>query len=386
MCLLVAGRAHGSPPANGRQRATSTRRWASETAVKAIDALRDLRRGRARRPPPSGERKTIARAAEAQLVALLQALAPAHALAVDVGAVARQAVVGDRPATRPRARARRARARRARPSPATRSTPSPRPMVSRSPSAGSRTSCCVWAPSRSSRNGTPSRSARMRSCISTGEAGCGFRASWASWTRSALPTLHRPRSGARAGLRVQARHRHRGVELGGAGPAVDALDRRHVGVGAAVADLDVGLPRQPAVGRVGADPDRLAALAAAGQQRLEPGVGVDLDRVRAAVARAPPTGSRRRSARRSRGGAGAPARGARSPGRRPAPASSRSCDRRADVGRAPAVLEAVGDQLAQQPQRRQRASCAREASRSSSSAPFSGSSSPASRNSPPAAS
>jgi threonine dehydratase len=47
---------------------------------------------------------------------------------------------------------------------------------------------------------------------------------------------------------------------GTAAAAVDALDRRHVGVVAAVADLDVVLAGQAAVGGVGADPDRLAAV------------------------------------------------------------------------------------------------------------------------------
>ena len=36
-----------------------------------------------------------------------------------------------------------------------------------------------------------------------------------------------------------------------------------------MADLDVGLPRHPAVGRIGADPDRLTALAAAGLTNRE---------------------------------------------------------------------------------------------------------------------
>ena len=96
MSLLVAGRAHGSPPANGRQRATSTRRWASDTAVKAT-TLWETFVVAAPPTPPSGARKTMRVPPEAQLVALLQAPAPAHALAVDERAVARQAVVGQRP-------------------------------------------------------------------------------------------------------------------------------------------------------------------------------------------------------------------------------------------------------------------------------------------------
>ena len=67
-------------------------------------------------------------------------------------------------------------------------------------------------------------------------------------------------------------------------------------------------------------------------------------------------------------------------------ASSRSCDRRADVGRAPAVLEAVGDQLAQQPHASPAASSrARGLDEVVERAASSGSPSPGSRNSPPAA-
>ena len=64
--------------------------------MKAVDALGDLRRRRSA-DAALGRAEDHARAAQAQLVALLQALAPAHALAVDERAVARQAVVGHRP-------------------------------------------------------------------------------------------------------------------------------------------------------------------------------------------------------------------------------------------------------------------------------------------------
>ena len=60
------------------------------------DALGDLRR-RGAPHAALGRAEDHARAAEAQLVALLEALAPAHPLAVDEGPVARQAVVGHRP-------------------------------------------------------------------------------------------------------------------------------------------------------------------------------------------------------------------------------------------------------------------------------------------------
>ena len=101
-----------------------------------------------------------------------------------------------------------------------------------------------------------------------------------------------------------------------AAAAVDALDRRHVGVVATVTDLDVGLAGQDAVGRVGADPDRLAAPPGTGQQRLQPGVGVDLDRLAASWSTRPRTGIPTRSGRRSRGGAAGTGPGGRSPGRR----------------------------------------------------------------------
>ena len=75
---------------------------------------------------------------------------------------------------------------------------------------------------------------------------------------------------------LQPRHRHAGRELGAGRPAVEALDRRHIGVVAAVTDLHVGLPGEHTVGGVRPDPYRVAAVLR-GQQRLEPGVGVDLD-------------------------------------------------------------------------------------------------------------
>ena len=101
----------------------------------------------------------------------------------------------------------------------------------------------------------------------------------------------------RAGGRVQPGHRTAALQIGAGRAAVDALDRRHVGVEAPVADLDVGLARQAAVGRVGADPDRLAAPAAcrAAAPRARRASGPRPSRCRRPRAR--PTGSRRRSAR-----------------------------------------------------------------------------------------
>ena len=91
------------------------------------------------------------------------------------------------------------------------------------------------------------------------------------------------RSGARACLRVQAGHGDARLELGRGAALVDAADRRDVAVVAAVADLHVRLAGEAAVGRIGADPDRLAAAVLPGQQRLDPGVRLDLDRVVALV-------------------------------------------------------------------------------------------------------
>ena len=84
---------------------------------------------------------------------------------------------------------------------------------------------------------------------------------------------------------------------------------------------------------------------ASGSSALEPGVRLHLDRVLRRRPSAPRTGSRRRSARRSRAGAGSSPRGGRSPGRRPAPPGEQVGDGRADEGRAGAVLEPVRDHL-----------------------------------------
>ena len=116
----------------------------------------------------------------------------------------------------------------------------------------------------------------------------GPRAATARWSRTSGPTDRQSR---RAPGRPE-RPYERAIDAGSvrssrvmvtlassvalAEPAVDALDRRDVGVVAAVPDLDVGLAGEHPVGRVRADPHRLAAVGHR-QQRLEPGVGVDLD-------------------------------------------------------------------------------------------------------------
>ena len=112
--------------------------------------------------------------------------------------------------------------------------------------------------------------------------------------------------------------------------AEDALDRRDVAVAAPVADLHVLGPRQPAVGRVGAGPARLAAAvrpAAAPRSTRASAPRPRRRRPRRPTSR---RSSPRRSAPRSRGRAAAPARGARSPGTRPRrpPAGPRPSSRR----------------------------------------------------------
>ena len=117
----------------------------------------------------------------------------------------------------------------------------------------------------------------------------------------------------RAGsLHVAAGHLHRRLQGRARGAAVDALDRRDVGVVAAVADLDVRLAAERPVGRVGGDPGETGTRRAAAPRPTRGSRPRPRPRRRSAA----PTGSRTRSARRSRGGAGAGARGARSPGRR----------------------------------------------------------------------
>ena len=119
---------------------------------------------------------------------------------------------------------------------------------------------------------------------------------------------------------LAARHRHARLERRVGAAAVDALDRRDVRVVAAVADLDVALAGEPAVGRVDADPARLAVRRPAAAPRSRRGCRprpTRLRRRRAAVAvRRSCTGSPTRSARRCRARAAGSGRGARSPGRR----------------------------------------------------------------------
>ena len=149
-----------------------------------------------------------------------------------------------------------------------------------------------------------------------------------------------------------------GAELGGAS-AVDALDRGHVVVVAAVADLDVALAGDDAVRRVEPDPDRLAAAGAARQEDLEPGVRVDLDRVVAAVAR----GREQVAGDIARGDAAATQQDQREVDEVLADAGAdveQVGDRRADVGDPAAVGEAIRDQLAEMERRAQRRRRVRE--------------------------
>ena len=68
-----------------------------------------------------------------------------------------------------------------------RSTPSPRPMVSRSPSVGSRTSCWVCGRRRAGAGTACPRARRGCAPASRPERpGADSEANWASWTRSAL--------------------------------------------------------------------------------------------------------------------------------------------------------------------------------------------------------
>ena len=173
-----------------------------------------------------GRAEDHARAAEAQLVALLQALASAHALAVDERAVARQAVVGHRPAVGDAlelgVHARDALVPVQREVDAL-AAPDAQPVA-----VGGQplrlAAAVLRAVAQEHERACPARSARMRSCISAGQRrGRSSEAELGEHAHgpvAAVPTLHGSvgGSGARAGLRVQPRHRHRGVQRGAPGP------------------------------------------------------------------------------------------------------------------------------------------------------------------------
>ena len=163
---------------------------------------------------------------------------------------------------------------------------------------------------------------------------------------------------------------------------VDALDRRHVGVAAAVADLDVGLAREPTL--VGSAPTQTGSRSPGSSASSQAWV-CDLHRVLAAVLGRRPEIARdvaRRDA--ARAAAGSAPRWTKS-WQTPPPASNEVLDGRADVGRSRVVLEAVGDQLDERSQRRERRVVRRTDAASSSivGAPRARRPS-ASRNSPPA--
>ena len=92
ICLLVAGSADVAS-FSGRHSATSTLCW---VGVSGIAVERASRRVASDSGGPGIAEEQLRRA-EAQPVALAQPLAPDDALAVDVGAVARQPVVDERP-------------------------------------------------------------------------------------------------------------------------------------------------------------------------------------------------------------------------------------------------------------------------------------------------
>ena len=94
ICWLVAGVAYWLPSRNGRQSATRIRRWVSVSSG-ASAALGRGDRGRARRRLRGAEDDD--RRPEAKLVAVGEPPPAADALAVEEGAVAGEAVVGDRP-------------------------------------------------------------------------------------------------------------------------------------------------------------------------------------------------------------------------------------------------------------------------------------------------
>jgi HPt (histidine-containing phosphotransfer) domain-containing protein len=116
-------------------------------------------------------------------------------------------------------------------------------------------------------------------------------------TRDAIETLVSPalrsdRSGRpatrlrardRRGIDVrEPRHRHARVELRVREAAVDALDRGDVGIVAPMSDLDVRLAGKAAIRGIGPDPNGLAAVGDR-EQRFEPRVRVDLDRLLLAI-------------------------------------------------------------------------------------------------------
>ena len=139
-----AGVANSSPPANGRQSATSTRRWAGESSTSSsspVTAIVSLDR-------PERRAEHDRRVAEAQQVAVGQPLALAQPLAVDERAVARQPVVDQVPVAPP-SRSSWACAPETLPSQASSiSQPGARPTVSRSAAPARRTIRCASSPSR----------------------------------------------------------------------------------------------------------------------------------------------------------------------------------------------------------------------------------------------
>ena len=133
------------------------------------------------------------------------------------------------------------------------------------------------------------------------------------------------------------------LEVRARGAGVDALDRRHVGVEAAVADLHVALAGQ-AGGWSGRRRSRRARAVRPGQQRLEPGVRLDLDRVRAAVLRRGEQVARHVARRDPVRRSSISPRCTKS-WQTPAPPASRSSTVEPDVGGSRLVLEAVRDRL-----------------------------------------
>ena len=94
ICWLLAGVAKLPPSRSGRHSATSTRRWVLGQAWQRGSLAGDHGGvGRGRLAEVVGEH----RAPDPDQVPVLQALAPEHPLAVEEGAVPRQAVVDDRP-------------------------------------------------------------------------------------------------------------------------------------------------------------------------------------------------------------------------------------------------------------------------------------------------